>query len=264
MMVGMTTAKTEGDSGASEIDHARADMGLVCALAMELDPFFERCTQVRAIKGNGMRFRGGRLGKLRVAAVEGGAGVARARRATQALIDGHRPDWVLSVGFAGGLVAGLNIGDVVVADEVVSDEAEATPVAVAHGMPADPAKGLHVGRIVTCDRIIRTVEEKQRLARDWGAIACEMETHAVAAVCQAAGVRFMSVRAITDDLSADLPTEVHSLLSANTGARRAGAALGALWKRPESIKELWALQGTAHKAASRLAPFLESVLVQLG
>ena len=264
MMVGMTTAKSQGDANSPEIDHARADIGLVCALAMELDPFFERCSHVRAIKGSGMRFRGGRLDKLRVAAVEGGAGMDKARRATQALIDGHRPDWVLSVGFAGGLATGLNIGDVVVADEIVTDEPGGVTIAVAHGMPANPAKGLHVGRIVTCDRIIRTVEEKQRLARDLGAMACDMETHAVAAACRDAGVRFMSVRAITDDLSADLPTEVHSLLSANTSARRAGAALGALWKRPESIKELWALQGTAHKAASRLAPFLDSVLVQLG
>ncbi|HEX6987000.1 MAG TPA: 5'-methylthioadenosine nucleosidase [Planctomycetaceae bacterium] len=241
-------------------DTSRADVGLVCALAMELNHFFDRCERVRTLTGAGFRFRGGRLNGVRVAAVESGPGPQRAARATRALLDGHRPAWVVACGFAGALREGIKIGDIVVSDAVCDHDGE--ELATPHGMAADPAKGLHVGRFVTTPGVVRAVAEKRDLAGRLGAIACDMESHAVAAVCREAGVPFMAVRAVTDDLSADLPAEVHALL-ATTGAGRLGAAVGALWNRPESVKDLWKLRENAAAAARRLAPFLAGVVEQL-
>ena len=242
------------------VETARADVGLVCALPMELAPFFDRCEKVRSIKGHGFRFRGGRLGEIRVAAVESGPGIDNAARATRALLDGHAPRWVVACGFAGGLQAGMGVGDVVVADGVRNlrgGEFAAPP-----GMMSDPARRLHVGRFVTADAIVRTVAEKRDLAVAFDAVAVDMETYGVAAACRDAGVRFMAVRAVTDDLSADLPVEVHALLAA-TGAKRVGATLGSLWNRPASAGDLWRLREKAVLAADRLAPFLVGVVRQL-
>ena len=72
----------------------------------------------------------------------------------------------------------------------------------------------------------------------------------------------MAIRAISDDCSVDLPPEIMSILG-ETGAVRAGAALGAVFKRPESIKEMWKMRGDASRAATRLASFLDGVVVQL-
>ncbi|MGC1276358.1 MAG: 5'-methylthioadenosine nucleosidase [Planctomycetaceae bacterium] len=241
-------------------DHSRADVGLVCALSMELNHFFDRCEKVRAMSGGGFRFRGGRLAGVRVAAVESGPDPAKAARATRALLDGHRPAWIVCCGFAGALGEGVRIGDIVVSTVIhrVDEDDVPTP----HGMASDPTKGLHVGDLVTTDHIVRTIAEKQALAAATGAIACDMESHAVAVVCREAGVPFMAVRAITDDLSTDLPAEVHALLE-KTGAGRLGAAFGAMWNRPESVKDLWKLRENAVVAARRLAPFLEGVVKQL-
>lgn len=241
-------------------DVSRADVGLVCALAMELNHFFDRCERIRTLQGAGFRLRGGRLKSIRVAAVESGPGAQKAARATRALLDGHRPAWVVACGFAGALRPEIKVGDIVVSSAVCSlqgDEIE-TP----HGMTADPARGLHVGRFVTTDAIVRTVAEKRELASRFDAVACDMETYAVAAVCRDARVPFMAVRAVTDDLAADLPVEVHALL-ASTGAGRFGATVGAIWNRPESVKDLWKLRENAAAAARRLAPFLAGVVQQL-
>ena len=240
-------------------DPSRADVGLVCALAMELNHFFDRCDKPRTLHGAGFRVRGGRLKGIRVAAVESGAGPKKAARATEALLAGHHPAWVVSSGFSGALREGIAIGDIVVATTLCRGDDE---VATPHGMAADPKKGLHVGRFVTTDHVVRTVAEKRDLAARYDAIACDMESHAVAAVCRDAGVPFMAVRAITDDLAADLPVEVHALLE-SSGAARLGAAVGALWNRPESAKDLWKLRENAAAAARRLAPFLDSVIKQL-
>ncbi len=242
------------------IDAAKADVGLVCALPMELDPFFRRFRKSNTIKGGGFRFRGGTLRGVRVAAVESGPGAAKAARATAALIDGHAPAWIVACGFAGALREGMKIGDLVVAEAV--RELDGDEIATPSGMPADASRGLHVGRFVTTPGIVRTVAEKRELAERYDALAVDMETFAVATAARAAGVPFMAVRSITDGLAADLPVEVHALLSA-TGTKRVGATLGALWNRPESGKDLWRLRETAHHAADRLAPFLAGVVEQL-
>ena len=66
----------------------------------------------------------------------------------------------------------------------------------------------------------------------------------------------------TDPLDTDLHPEAQSVLAATTG-RRIGAALGSLWKRPGSYKELWQLREQARFAAQQLASFLDGVVEQL-
>jgi adenosylhomocysteine nucleosidase len=227
---------------------------------MELNHFFDRCKRVRTLTGGGFRFRGGRLDGIRVASVESGAGVLKAARATRAMIDGHAPSWIIACGFAGALTDDVKIGDIVVSTGSI--DASGASIETPHGMRADAANGLHVGRLLTVDHIVRFVEEKRSLAAEFDAIACDMESHAVAAVCREAKIPLMIVRAITDDLSADLPAEVHALLASN-GAGRLGATVGALWNRPESVKDLWKLREHATLAARRLAPFLAGVIEQL-
>lgn len=241
-------------------DTSRADVGLVCALAMELNHFFDRCEKIRAVHAAKFRIRGARLDGIRVAAAESGAGLKKAARATETLLAGHRPAWVIACGFAGALREGIAVGDIVVSAAVKNDADDEIPTP--HGMTPDAKNGLHVGRFISTDRVVRTVAEKRDLAARHDAIACDMETHAVAAVCREAKVPFMAVRAVTDDLSADLPAEVHALL-ASTGAGRLGATVGAIWNRPESVKELWKLRENATIAARRLAPFLAGVIKQL-
>jgi adenosylhomocysteine nucleosidase len=119
-----------------------------------------------------------------------------------------------------------------------------------------------VGRLLNTDEIVRTIEDKKQLAEKHSAIAVDLESLAVAQVCQETKTRFLAVRVISDDLSADLPPEVMSVIG-STGAVRVGSALGSLWKRPGSIKDLWRLRESAHQAAGRLATFLDGVLVQL-
>ncbi len=242
-----------------EPDLAHADIGIVCALHMELGPFLNRCEKVRKYTGGDFTFRGGRYDKIRVAVVESGVGFERARRATRALVDAHSPPWILSCGFCGALRPGMKRGDVVMADSVADTHGQM--LAFDLKMPPPPP-GLHIGRLLTADHIVREIDEKRDLAERFGAIAVDMESLAVAQVCRDTGTKFLAVRAVSDDLSADLPPEVISV-TGTTGSKRLGAAIGALWNRPSSIKDMWRLRGDAQHAAERLADFLDGVVVQL-
>ena len=239
-------------------DKAHADVAVVCALPIELAPFLDRCDRVRKYVGGQFVFRGGNYDGIRVAVVESGVGYARARRATEALITAHTPDWVLSCGFSGGLTPETKIGDLVVGTDVCDVHGNSLSIDV----KMSPQAGLHTGRLLTADTLVQTVDEKRLLAERWQAIAVDLESLAVAQVCREAKTRFMAIRAISDDLSADLPSEIFSILG-NTGPMRIGAALGAIWKRPGSFKDMWGLRETAVQTSERLADFLDGVVKRL-
>ena len=259
---------TASTAGADEpvINRVQADVGIVAALQLEIAPLLARCDRVKRYSGGDFTFRGGFLRDIRVATVESGAGRKRAERATHALIDAHAPQWLLSVGFAGALTPQLHVGDVVVANRIVPADApvpaDDAGLRIDIKMPADEAQGLYVGRLATATHIVQTVAEKRAIAERTGAIAVDLESLAVAEVCRERKVRFIAVRAISDDCSADLPSEVLTVLG-GSGSIRAGAVVGALWKRPSSYKDLWRLRQHASLASERLSQFLTSMLKQM-
>lgn len=239
---------------------AKADIGIVAALPMELAPFLSRCIRVNSYREEDLVFRGGRYDDIRVAVVECGTGFARARRATQALIQTHAPRWLLSCGFSGALIPSMRVGHIVMANSIVDQHGQQLEIPLQAA--GAPERGLHVGRLLTADQIIRLISEKQLLATRHNAIAVDMESLAVAQVAQELHIRFMAVRAISDDLSEDLPPEILSIL-AGSGATRIGAALTSLFKRPSSYKDMLHLRENARKAADNLATFLDGVVHQL-
>ena len=240
---------------------ARADIGIVCALTMEVTPFLRLLDRPRKYVGGDFVFRGGQIEALRVAVVESGPGATRAERATHALLDGHSPKWVISVGFCGGLQPNMRCGDLIVANSVSNASGESLVINLR--MPADPDHGLFVGTLLTVDQIVRTVEEKQSWGERTGAIGVDLESYAVATVCRDRKVPFMAIRTVSDPLEETLAPEVLTLMGKSPFAR-VGAVAGALWKRPSSIQDLWKLREKANSAAQRLAPFLVSFCRQLG
>ena len=60
-----------------------------------------------------------------------------------------------------------------------------------------------------------------------------------------------------------MPPEVEKLLNQKSLAGKLGAAAGAIFQRPSSIKDMWALNEQALKATDRLAKFLVSMMPQL-
>lgn len=241
-------------------DDAHADIGILCAVPMELAPFLSRCDRQRSYSDGGFTFRGGIYDGIRIVLVESGAGMAKAERATRALLGVHSPTWILSCGFAGALQPQLKIGDIVAANELVDEAGQELKIDL--GMQTDPARHLYVGRIATVSKIVRTVAEKHALAERTSGLAVDMETFAVAKVCRELQKKFLAFRVISDDLSADLPPEVMSIFG-DTGAVRFGAVIGSLWKRPSSVTDLFRLREQAAQAAGHLADFLDGVVKQL-
>jgi len=227
-------------------------VAVLFALPIEAGGFDDRLRDPVTLRGPSITVRRGVLDQCRVVSAVSGAGRAAAAKACEAVIDVHRPAWLISAGFAGGLHPELRRHDLLMADRLVDAEALA-------GTP-----GVHVGRLLTVDRVVRTTAQKRALAKRFEAAAVDMETFAVAEACRRRKVRFLAVRVINDALDDELPPDVERLLMQTSTAGRWGAAAGAVWRRPSAVRDFYRLREDAILASERLATFLAGMISQLG
>jgi len=240
---------------------APADVGLVAALPIEVAPLLLRFGEVRKYSARGQTVVEGSLGGKIVAMVQTGPGRARAERGAARLLDGHRPRTIVSAGFAGSLDPGIPRNAVLLPVEVVNVEGRRFPIDWPERFAA-PAPCERRGRLITVDEVVLKADGKARLRAEHGADLVDMETSSVAALCLARGVRFASVRVVSDDATTDLPPEILSILG-ESGSYRIGAAVGAIWRRPSSLKDLLRLREQANEAAQRLAAAILALLPSL-
>jgi len=259
--VDQTTEQVQSAAGKQEPCYG----GIVFALRIESGGLEDLLEQKSLIQAAGFTVCQGKLKQRRVALAISGAGRKQAAQAADALISGHQPAWVISAGFAGGLNSQLKRHDILVADRL----ADVSGHHLAIDLPGDPAAlakapGVHVGRLLTADRVVRLPDEKQSLGREHDALAVDMETFGVAEACRDRGVPLLSVRVIHDAVDDALPKDVEKLLTQKSTAARLGAAVGAVWRRPGSIKDMYALRENALAASDRLAEFLAGMIEGLG
>jgi adenosylhomocysteine nucleosidase len=237
------------------------DFGIVFALAAEAGGLLDLLEDVAVTRGHEITVRQGRLHGRSVVLVESGPGRERAARATHALLDAHRPPRVVSAGFAGGLDPALCHGDLVLADTIVDCQGQDAPLLLEEAAPMVPDTfSCRVGRLLAVDRIIRLPSEKRELGVKHQALACDMESLAVAEVCRQRGVPLLAVRAISDTADEELPADIEKLLAQASGPARWGTAIGSILRRPSSLKDLLRLRHRAIEASDRLAKFLAEII----
>ena len=240
------------------------DVGIVFALGIELGSMEDRLDGVIVTHGGGFVARQGGLKGRHIVLLESGVGREAARHGTEALLLGHHPKYVISAGFAGGLTEDLKRGDVVMADSLMDESGRSLAIDLKvspESLAGTP--GVHVGRILTVDRIVHTTAEKKALGEQHQALAVDMESLAVAEVCSREKARFLAVRIISDAWDDQLPADVDRLLRRKSTVGRLGAAVGAIVNRPSSVKDMLKLKEDALVFSDRLAKFLSSMIVQL-
>ena len=197
-------------------------IGVIGAMDSELAALIAALAQPAQETVQGLIFHTGRLGAREVVLVRCGIGKVSAARCTQVLIDRFAPGAVINTGIAGGLAAGLAVGDIVVADGLVQHDFDAAPIGfVRMGDPGAPtvfapdaalsallaqtagntigAQQVHRGLIATGDQFISGAAAKAAIRRAFpAAMAAEMEGGAVAQAASMSGVPFAVVRAISD------------------------------------------------------------------
>jgi adenosylhomocysteine nucleosidase len=161
-------------------------IAFLCAMPLELRPLRRRLGLQKSGPGHV-----GRIGDREVIAVVTGMGTARARDATIRLLGAVDIGWVIVVGITGAIDSDTPIGTLVMPELVVNgaDGSEYRPKPL-------PLGNAH-GKMWTSDELILDLVVHAEL-RAQGVVSLDMETAAVAEVCQQRGVPWSVVRAISD------------------------------------------------------------------
>jgi len=216
-------------------------IAFVCAMPMELRPLRRRLR----LRKTGLGYAG-RIDHRPVIAAITGMGTALAHAATVRLLDAVDVEWLIVVGIAGAVENQTPLGTLVLPQLVISgvDGSGYRPTPLGIG-------SVH-GKLWTTDELVLDPTVHADL-RAHGVVALDMETAAVAKVCDERSVPWSVVRAISDragDGSVD--AEIFGLSRAD-GRPNFPAVARYLVSQPAALPRLIRLAKGAKLATGRAA-----------
>ncbi|MEE8351955.1 MAG: nucleoside phosphorylase [Rhodospirillales bacterium] len=171
--------------------------------------------------------------------------------ATALIADGCEA--LLSFGTAGGLVDGLEPGDLVLADKVFDADGRVfeTDAAWRERLLAELDDDGVVRSMTGSATVVATPDKKRALGLATSAAAVDMESHAIGCAAVEAGVAFLVVRVVADPVHRGIPEWVFGSIRED-GRTNYVAVLSGLAKHPWDLPALIGLAGNNAKAMATL------------
>ncbi len=158
---------------------------------------------------------------------------------------------IISFGIAGGLVASVRPGTLVVASAVIADGQRLTTSAGwSQAILRSHADAIHAP-IAGSDSVIALPAEKVALGLGTDAVAVDTESHIAARVAAEHGLPFVVVRAVADPVHRALPEAACGAVSAD-GRTDVQAVMRSLAREPRQLVSLMRLGLDARRAQSAL------------
>jgi len=201
-------------------------IGIVVALKKEIEPFLETLEDVHRKKISGCTIWEGfsRHIPVRVAVSGVGAGIV------PEALEGCKG--IVSTGFCGALKPDMAWGDLILSSEVtyagkellerIIDPQNASspfdgaglfrlPLAdrvreLLHETAGREGIGFHVGRSLTCQRVIQNEVMKRKLERHFDALSVDMEDYLRVGYARRVRIEALCVRAVLDELGDEVPS----------------------------------------------------------
>jgi adenosylhomocysteine nucleosidase len=218
-------------------------VALLAPMKSELRPLVKKLSLQRSDDEGAVVYTG-TAGDVEVVATLTGIGMQPAADAAERILTSGRVDHLIVAGIAGGVEPHCNVGDLIVPEVVVNGHTgtEHRPVALGDATPH--------GTLVSSDDFTSAADDVARASRD-GITAMDMETAAVAAVCEARGCPWSVFRVISD-MAGDTDEAVLALANPD-GSPNVAAAARYVATHPWRLPKLTRLARDAQAAADAAA-----------
>ena len=200
-------------------------IGIIAAMPQELARLVEVLEGAEKSLYLGRVYHSGHIGRHQVVLVESGIGKVMSAMSVAALIGNFHCTAIINTGSAGAVQSGIQIGHVVLAQELVYHDVDVTAFGYAWGQMAQQplyyeasrylnsefqkilesqGQTVHRGLIATGDSFVAGENKVQAIKDAFPQVlAVEMEGAAIAQAAHSVGIPFMVVRAISDTASHD-------------------------------------------------------------
>lgn len=194
-------------------------IGIISAMNCELSGMVNALTDLKESNVANMKIWQGKLNELNVVIALCGIGKVNAAIAAQILITQFQVDSLINIGLAGALAEAVNIGDVVISNEVTYFDYDARQLrnnfpymestffkADTHlidvckraSISSEYNGNVHVGRIISGDRFIKDNETREKLVTQYNGLCTEMEGASIGHVAHVFGTPFVVIRIMSD------------------------------------------------------------------
>ena len=193
---------------------------IIAAMEEEVKYLKEHINNHEMYEFQGYQYHIGDIEGRRIVVARSGIGKVNAALSTALLLEHFSVDEVINTGAAGGMSPELKIGDIIIGDECIHHDVDATAFGYKFGqIPNMPESfrsdekliaifssileklSFHyqVGRIATGDKFVTSFEQMPKILKEFPDIkAAEMEGAAIAQVCYQYKVPCIIVRSISD------------------------------------------------------------------
>ncbi|EHI55645.1 MTA/SAH nucleosidase [Johnsonella ignava ATCC 51276] len=201
-------------------------IGIIGAMEEEIARIKPYLKEVQSETLAGMLYHKGMLYDKEAVLVHCGIGKVNAALCTQIIISVYKADAIINTGIAGGLANYIDIGDIVISNDAVQHDVDATGFGYKPGQiprmdtlafeastylaelaykcckNVNPDISAYIGRIATGDIFVSDFEIKKNISDEFNALCAEMEGGAIAQVSYLNKVPFVIIRAVSDKADA--------------------------------------------------------------
>ena len=189
-------------------------IAIINAMQKEHEQLAGLLTETETVTDGPFSFVTGTFNNQRMVLMQSGIGKVNAAVGAVELIRRYAPDALVNTGVAGGADERVNVMDIVVGEKVAYHDVWCGPeceIGVVQGLPpyfsadrsiveslsASPL--LKYGLIVSGDQFVESIDKVKKIKANFpDALAIDMESGAIAQVCELMKVPFLSLRVISD------------------------------------------------------------------
>ena len=168
------------------------------ALPAESSEFLRRLGNRSRTDRNGISIDRGTIADRSIEVIHTGVGKNTCMERIGKFLENQQFDFLISAGFAGSLDHELQANDLLVAKNFLTLDLK-------HAQSSLSKVSIHVANMLTVPTLIDSAEERERIARESGASAVDMETEFIARACVAHGIPLLALRVITDTPTQPFP-----------------------------------------------------------
>ncbi len=197
-------------------------IGIIVAMDEEREEIYDLMKDVKIEQVYNLRFLVGTIQEKKCVLVKSGVGKVNAARATQIMLDKYSIKYIINLGAGGSINGLLNVGDVLIARQVVQHDFDITAFGHSKGyitgvgdkiecngqlineleqiIQSIPERKyqIRIGTIATGDIFCTEPWMKDKIRAKFDADVIDMEGAAIAQVCYLDNIPFMCIRCISD------------------------------------------------------------------